>query len=315
MANIAKIRFSAGHGIGSRYNRGGIYFNEGDENYSATGEMLKKLNERYYVDAEEIRREKGNYDHSFSDRSEYGRGADLFYSWHSNAGGGRGVEVILSYQSLYYYEFAKDLCSAISDSLGVPNRGVKFRNRDNDKFESYSQVSSSKRNWYGELYGNKAKCAVIVEHFFHDSESDSKAYLKNKEEMYMRIAKLIGWHFGLSKRSTSKYNSKLVNENWKVEDLALNIRQEPTSNSVRTGVIRDKGIYSISEVYGKWGKLSNGKGWIHFDFCKKLNSKSIKEVAKEVINGDWGNGSERKRRLTEAGYNYNEIQAEVSRII
>ena len=315
MANIAKIRFSAGHGQGREYNRGGLYFNEGDENFNATNRIIATLNEKYIADIKEIRKEKGNYDHSPSTRSSYGNGADLFYSWHSNAGKGKGCEVILSYQSLKYIDFARDLCRVISETLDIPNRGVKFRNNYTEKFETYEQAKSNSTNYYGELRGNKADCAIIVQHFFHDSESDSKAYLKNKEEMYMRIAKLIGWHFGLSKRSTSKYNSKLVNENWKVEDLALNIRQEPTSNSVRTGVIRDKGIYSISEVYGKWGKLSNGKGWIHFDFCKKLNSKSIREIAKEVINGDWGNGSERKRRLTEAGYNYNEVQREVSRII
>ena len=36
--------------------------------------------------------------------------------------------------------------------------------------------------------------------------------------------------------------------------------------------------------------------------------KSNEEIAKEVINGKWGNGSDRKKRLTDAGYNYKEIQ-------
>ena len=43
--------------------------------------------------------------------------------------------------------------------------------------------------------------------------------------------------------------------------------------------------------------------------------KSVNEIAKEVIRGDWGNGADRKRRLTEAGYNYDEVQAEVDRIL
>ena len=37
-------------------------------------------------------------------------------------------------------------------------------------------------------------------------------------------------------------------------------------------------------------------------------TKSIEELAKEVIAGKWGNGNERKNRLTEAGYDYDEIQ-------
>ena len=36
--------------------------------------------------------------------------------------------------------------------------------------------------------------------------------------------------------------------------------------------------------------------------------KSNKQLAEEVIRGDWGNGEERKKRLTEAGYNFSEIQ-------
>ena len=41
--------------------------------------------------------------------------------------------------------------------------------------------------------------------------------------------------------------------------------------------------------------------------------KSIEEVAKDVINGDYGNGAERKAALEAAGYDYAEVQAEVNR--
>lgn len=43
-------------------------------------------------------------------------------------------------------------------------------------------------------------------------------------------------------------------------------------------------------------------------------SKSVTEIAKEVLAGKWGNGDDRKNRLTAAGYNYNEVQAEVNRL-
>lgn len=36
--------------------------------------------------------------------------------------------------------------------------------------------------------------------------------------------------------------------------------------------------------------------------------KTNEEIAQEVINGKWGNGNDRKKRLTDAGYNYKEIQ-------
>lgn len=41
--------------------------------------------------------------------------------------------------------------------------------------------------------------------------------------------------------------------------------------------------------------------------------KSVSEIADEVIAGKWGNGVERKNRLKEAGYNPDEVQAEVNR--
>ena len=44
-------------------------------------------------------------------------------------------------------------------------------------------------------------------------------------------------------------------------------------------------------------------------------SKSITEVAKEVIAGSWGNGQDRANRLKAAGYNPDAVQAEVNRIL
>lgn len=44
---------------------------------------------------------------------------------------------------------------------------------------------------------------------------------------------------------------------------------------------------------------------------KKL--KSIEEVAKNVIDGDYGNGDERKNKLEDEGYNYKEIQTEIDK--
>lgn len=43
--------------------------------------------------------------------------------------------------------------------------------------------------------------------------------------------------------------------------------------------------------------------------------KSNAEIAKEVLNGKWGNGDERKQKLEAAGYKYADIQAEVNKIL
>lgn len=44
-------------------------------------------------------------------------------------------------------------------------------------------------------------------------------------------------------------------------------------------------------------------------------AKSVDEVAREVIRGEWGNGSDRRQRLKAAGYDYNAVQDRVNAIL
>ena len=45
------------------------------------------------------------------------------------------------------------------------------------------------------------------------------------------------------------------------------------------------------------------------------SKKSIDEIAHEVIDNKWGTGEERKKRLTEAGYDYSAVQKRVNEIL
>ena len=47
----------------------------------------------------------------------------------------------------------------------------------------------------------------------------------------------------------------------------------------------------------------------------KIELLPVEEIAKQVINGDWSSGEERKTRLTEAGYNYDEVQAKIAELM
>lgn len=44
-------------------------------------------------------------------------------------------------------------------------------------------------------------------------------------------------------------------------------------------------------------------------------TKSITEVAKEVVDGKWGNGDARKKALESAGYDYNKVQEAVNKLL
>lgn len=46
-----------------------------------------------------------------------------------------------------------------------------------------------------------------------------------------------------------------------------------------------------------------------------MSQKSIETLAREVIAGKWGNGEERKKRLTAAGYDYDAVQKRVNEIL
>ena len=79
----------------------------------------------------------------------------------------------------------------------------------------------------------------------------------------------------------------------------------------------------VKSQIGAFSSLENAKkackaGYAVFDSNGKQvypTKKSIDEVAREVIQGKWGNGAERKKRLTNAGYDYNEVQKKVNQMI
>ena len=48
--------------------------------------------------------------------------------------------------------------------------------------------------------------------------------------------------------------------------------------------------------------------------AKEAEKISVDELAQQVLNGRWGNGAERKAALTEAGYDYDEVQAKVNEL-
>lgn len=50
---------------------------------------------------------------------------------------------------------------------------------------------------------------------------------------------------------------------------ALNIRKAPGTQNPITGVIRDKGIYTIVDEENGWGKLKSGVGWISLSYTQK----------------------------------------------
>lgn len=84
-------------------------------------------------------------------------------------------------------------------------------------------------------------------------------------------------------------------------------------------------------INGKWGNGAQRKsaltsaGYDYNAVQERVNAllsgkpttpqKSLDELAREVIDGKWGNGQDRKNRLTSAGYDYQAVQRRVNELL
>lgn len=50
----------------------------------------------------------------------------------------------------------------------------------------------------------------------------------------------------------------------------MNIRKGPGTTYAVTGQIKDRGVYTIVEQKGNWGRLKSGAGWISLSYTKKV---------------------------------------------
>lgn len=92
-------------------------------------------------------------------------------------------------------------------------------------------------------------------------------------------------------------------------------------------IITSNSAYGSTRFYLKTYKKSEGYNFGAYKFqgfilppiniaeqtVVKNEKKPVGEIALEVAAGKWGNGEERRKRLTAAGYDYASVQAEVNR--
>lgn len=134
-------------------------------------------------------------------------------------------------------------------------------------------------------------------------------------------------YYAMVYASSSWFNNQLVGltafDKW--------VAHWPTRNGKQTGNDTSPdgenasrcGIWQFtSDGYldGYSGRLDMNYGYKDFIVKGSTNprpapTKSIDEVAREVINGQWGNGEDRKNRLINAGYDYNAVQNRVNEIL
>lgn len=77
------------------------------------------------------------------------------------------------------------------------------------------------------------------------------------------------------------------------------------------------GAHVHFEVRNESDKTIDPTSYINADLPAKVvqDTKTLDELAQEVIAGKWGNGQERKDKLTQAGYDYDAVQSKVNEIL
>ena len=187
MSNII-ITLDAGHGAGRSHNRGfvggGTYDNEGDNNWFFTKKLKDELLKYRGITVLETRPNR-NSNPSLSYRASVGGNSHLFLSIHSNAGGGTGTEVFDSV-TRPNRTLASRLTNTTSSTLGLRNRGVKYKR--------YGNI-----NWYGVLRGRQ-RSSMLLEMFFHDNRNDVQKFKANQDRLVVNLASSIASYYGKTLR-------------------------------------------------------------------------------------------------------------------
>lgn len=118
---------------------------------------------------------------------------------------------------------------------------------------------------------------------------------------------------------------------WLAGDIHLNTKHHVCMSvdkyQIVQASINEKGTVTGGKTGDQTGKeilirdyYEYSDGWdVHLRYAKQntevMPDVSVDTVAREVISGAWGNGDTRKNLLTEAGYDYNTVQAKVNAIL
>lgn len=128
--------------------------------------------------------------------------------------------------------------------------------------------------WKGDksLIGQVNKQNMTVHRWFANKACPGD-YLYN---LHGQIAKQVNERLGAApaepekkpdpKPSGSTFAPYLV----RITASVLNIRKGPGTSYAVTGQIKERGVYTIVEQKGNWGRLKSGAGWISLSYTKKV---------------------------------------------
>ena len=186
-----------GHGGGAAHNRGGLLFNEGDQNFIFTQKILEQA-KKYKNIRTSSTRTSNNEDPAYADRANAGDGADLYVSIHTNASvpQAKGVEVWGGNDNTKTGQnLSKDITATWAKELNTTDRGVKYAQAGN-RPNTTKPVKGARDPWFV-FKDNEAKDKLILESVFHTNYQDSKAFLEKQDKLAENFMSIVARHYGL----------------------------------------------------------------------------------------------------------------------
>lgn len=338
---MIKICIDAGHY--GKYNRSPANraYYESDMTWKLTN-LQKKFLEEYDGIEVILTRSDKNKDKSLYDRGACSKGCDLFISNHSNAVGSY-VDEKTDYIAIYHMvedsttiiddkskDVAKVLAPVIARIMGT-KQGYKVLSRKIDYDRNGDGILND--NYYGVLHGARMvkTPGILIEHSFHTNTTATNWLLNdnNLTSLAKAEAETLANYFGLRKKTNSaekllfrvqtgafasKSNADMLYSKIKAAGFDAYMIKVANLYKIQVGAfsVRDNAVKLADKM-----KAAGFDTYITTQSGSPINStlKSIDEIAKEVIDGKWGNGEERKQALIKAGYNYDEVQKRVNKLL
>ena len=167
--------------------------------------------------------------------------------------------------------------------------------------------------WQGDksLIGQVDKQNMSVHRWFTNKSCPGTYLYERHGDIANKVNAILD---GLNEPTEPKPTGKYPECPFLVKTTGVNYFNAPSG---QTKGFAECGTYTIVEVIDNWGRLKSGVGWIYLPACTvtQAQKKTIEQLAKEVIAGKWGNGADRKQRLTSAGYDYSAVQARVNELL
>lgn len=148
-------------------------------------------------------------------------------------------------------------------------------------------------------------CNMTVHRDFKNKDCPGAYLMSKMSYIASEVNKLLGVSYvsGVVNSSPAPRPTKSVDEVAKAV-----IRGDYGNGSDRKNRLEAEG-YNYSVIQAKVNELCN-RGT-----PAPKPTKSLDDIAREVIRGSWGNGKDRKSRLEAAGYNYRDVQNRVNQLL